>query len=545
MPASAVPEQIHRYRVLSELGRGSTGRVYLAFDPSIDRRIALKVLAPERLRGGDFEQVRRRFLREGRAAGGLNHPGIVTVYDADTDPASGCPYLAMEWVAGCSLRNLLHRQGRLAAGRAVSLAAQVAGALDYAHRYGVVHRDVKPANLLIAGDDRVKVVDFGIAKLLSKSAIAPGRVLGSPYYMAPEQVQGLRIDGRTDLFALGAVLYECLTGRKAFSGDDVAQVTRRILIADPRPIEISGVPASLRAVVDRALEKLPRHRYQTGAELAAALRAAGAELTSGDSPGLGTGPPASSRSRSGGSTTEALSVSTEVIPFAAAPAGRFNPRWYRAVIWAVLVLSAGILGHRPEQTAMPVAEPAADARTAANEPVRLALRETPGPADPIREPPRTGAGMVIPETVGPPGDPAAESSPPVAVAPARDVAGSLEIIHQNRLKLAYLSVWIDGEKALSVELRAKNPFGRMAGREHRWTIPVPEGRRRVEIHLSGVSKPLEARKTIHQFFSTARPRQLRADLRPGSEELSLVWQAPRHASESGLQAIGQGSNSSR
>ncbi len=317
MSLPALPKQIHRYRVLSELGRGSMGRVYLARDPNIERRIALKVLMPERLGGTGEEELRRRFVLEAKAAGGLSHRGIVTIYDADTDPATGYPYLAMEWVRGCSLRTLLGKEGPLATARAVSMAAQVARALDYAHRREVVHRDIKPANLLVVGDDdradsrqaerqtgggqeagktgggqeqRIKVVDFGIAKLVSKSFTQPGRVLGSPYYMAPEQVRGNEVDGRTDLFALGAVLYECLTGRVAFAGETVANVSHKILAVDPRPIEIYNpdVPPSLRAVVQRALEKMPQDRYRSGAELAAALETVGAELVLGHSSSTGS-----------------------------------------------------------------------------------------------------------------------------------------------------------------------------------------------------------------------------------------------------------------
>ena len=285
MPSSALPKQIHRYHILSELGRGSMGRVYLARDPNIERKIALKVLMPERLTGGDGEELRRRFLQEARAAGGLSHDGVVTIYDADTDPATGCPFLAMEWIRGSSLRALLRSGGSLAPERAVSMAAQVARALDYAHRRNVVHRDVKPANLLIAEGDRVKVVDFGIAKLVSKSLTQPGEVLGSPYYMPPEQVRGEEVDGRSDLFSLGAVLYECLTGRIAFGGASVAGVCHKILTVDPRPIEIYNpdVPPSLQAVVRRALEKLPQERYRSGGELSAALETVGAELALGHS----------------------------------------------------------------------------------------------------------------------------------------------------------------------------------------------------------------------------------------------------------------------
>ena len=169
MAVTAPPESIRRYRILSELGRGAMGRVYLAEDPRIGRRIALKVLSPRQLtEPGDEDELRERFLLEARASGRLIHPGIVAVFDADTDPESGDPYLAMEWVDGRNLRDLLKASGRVETARAVDLAAQVAAALDYAHRHHVIHRDVKPANLLVTRDGAVKVTDFGIAKLKSQ-----------------------------------------------------------------------------------------------------------------------------------------------------------------------------------------------------------------------------------------------------------------------------------------------------------------------------------------------------------------------------------------
>ncbi|MEM8930492.1 MAG: serine/threonine-protein kinase [Acidobacteriota bacterium] len=215
-PSPDLPERIDRYEILEILGRGAMGEVYLALDPKFDRRIALKVMTGHRLGEDDeLDELRRRFVVEGRAAGRLNHPGIVTLYDADSDAQTGWPFLAMEWVDGESLRKRLKRDGPLPVREVVDLGAQVARALAYAHAQGVVHRDIKPANLLLHQDGRVKVADFGVAKLVSSSLTLTGQVLGSPNYMAPEQVRAEPVDGRTDLFALGVVLYEALTGRPA------------------------------------------------------------------------------------------------------------------------------------------------------------------------------------------------------------------------------------------------------------------------------------------------------------------------------------------
>ncbi len=512
------------------------GRVYLASDPNIDRHIALKVLIPERLRGHGQEEMRLRFLQEARAAGGLNHRGIVTIYDADTDPESGCPYLAMEWVPGCSLKELLRREGPFDPERAVAMAIQVARALDYADRHRVVHRDVKPANLLVSGEqaERIKVVDFGIAKLVSKSTTQPGRILGSPYYMAPEQVRGLDVDGRTDLFSLGAVLYECLTGRVAFGGETVANVTHRILTDDPRPIELYNpdVPVSLRAVVRRALEKLPQDRYRSGAEMAAALETVGAELKLGFAPAR-----SAASSEGGGTTTEVLSerlgqegrARSRMGAVAGDGQSKVGRRWPLALALAVALLSAGVwmgrlFGPQPPDVA------GSDTPAV---PVTVSAAVLESATSTAEQEPEAPTGAEEDEAVKKPPDeptPVAESMPAAgtATAPSPEAAVAttdLEIIHENRIKRAYLSVWIDGRRALSAELETRSPFKRIKGREHRWSIPVPAGKRLVEVHVSGVSKPLEARQKIWRVFSEGDPQRLTVELRQGTR-LGFLWEEP-------------------
>lgn len=271
-----LPEKIHRYEILSELGRGAMGRVYLARDPNIDRRIALKVLAPRQLVDPEEEEeLRERFLREARAAGRLQHPGIVMVLDADTDPASSMLYIAMEWVDGRPLRHILRQEGPLPVPVALGLARRVAEGLAYAHRHHVVHRDIKPANLLVSRDGEVKISDFGIARLLSATLTHEGRTLGTPFYMSPEQVRGETADHRSDLFSLGIVLYECLTGVPPFAGDSLASVTYKILDVDPRPPALfrDDVDEEVGELVARALEKDPDHRFQSAQEMVAALAA--------------------------------------------------------------------------------------------------------------------------------------------------------------------------------------------------------------------------------------------------------------------------------
>ena len=267
-------ESIGRYEIVGELGAGAMSRVYLAHDPNLDRQIALKVV----LKGWTLDtreqaELESRFLLEARAVGKLSHPGIVRVYDAASDLKTGLPYIAMEWVQGRSLRSHLEEKGRLSGARTMEILAEVGRALDYAHTKGRVHRDIKPSNILIEKEGRAKVSDFGVAKIMTETHTTSGHVLGTPAYMSPEQVRDEPLDGRSDLFSLGAVLYQCLTGDLPFPGDSLVQVVYKILKVDPRAMQLPNTPATkqLVAITERALQKDASSRYQTGEEFAQAL----------------------------------------------------------------------------------------------------------------------------------------------------------------------------------------------------------------------------------------------------------------------------------
>ena len=268
-----------RYRIERELGRGSMGRVLLAHDPEIDRQVALKTInvfssLPEEER----EEARKRFLREVRSAGKLLHPGIVTIFDVGEE--GGVPYLAMEYVDGRTL-DAFCREGKLLPVEvAVELVARVAGALDYAHRSGIVHRDIKPANLVRVKDGSVKIMDFGLAKGPLTSLTQDGALLGTPSYMSPEQVRGESVEGKSDLFSLGVVLYELLTGVKPFSGDSISSVLFRIVNEEPRDATAlkQSLPKAILLFLKKALAKNPEDRYPTGEAFAEALRGAGRVL---------------------------------------------------------------------------------------------------------------------------------------------------------------------------------------------------------------------------------------------------------------------------
>jgi serine/threonine protein kinase len=274
-------QKLGRYRILAELGRGAMGAVYRAADPLIEREVAIKTLLPD-LPAEILDEVRERFLREARSAGRLNHPNIVTIFDVGED--AGVAYLAMELLEGRSLQQVLRQQPRLPHGVAADIAAQVADALDHAQHYKIVHRDIKPGNIMVGPTWRCKITDFGIAYVPTSSMTQTGATLGSPKYMSPEQVTGVPLDGRADIFSLGVVLYEMLAGRNPFvrDGDTTPlQVMHRISIEPHRPLrEVdSTLPAAFERIVSRALAKKPQDRYTRASEMAEELRKAAREAT--------------------------------------------------------------------------------------------------------------------------------------------------------------------------------------------------------------------------------------------------------------------------
>ncbi len=268
-----------RYDLLREIGRGASGTVYLARDSLIGREVAIKCFlaaglpASEGRRHG-VRSLRDDLLREARSAGVLSHPNIVTVYDLVERP-DGTLFMAMEYVQGRSLAELLAAGRKLDFERAVDLVAQIASALDYLHTMGVVHRDIKPANVLIDESGQVKLTDFGIALLEARPPGDDGDlILGTPSYMAPEQLLGREVTGRADVYSLGVVLFEMLTGRRPFEGTNVAEVVHQIVHAPlpDAPPELAGLSPRLQGVFERALAKDPELRYGSAGELAAALR---------------------------------------------------------------------------------------------------------------------------------------------------------------------------------------------------------------------------------------------------------------------------------
>ncbi len=269
METSTIP--FDKFKVVRKLGRGGMGTVYEAQDPALERRVAIKTLTTDAF--ADAES-RKRFEREARAAAKLQHPNIVTIYELGNFGRKDKPYIVMEYLEGSDLTSFIGGEHPMAFGEALDVAAQLCRALDFAHQHDVVHRDVKPSNIRLLDDGRVKIMDFGIARIEGGDQITrSGVMVGTPHYMSPEQIKGGKIDGRSDVFSAGCILYEMLAGRRPFHGDTAPTVLYKIVNEPPPPLlkKKPNLPQEVEDVLNRALAKNPEDRFQSAGEMAAEL----------------------------------------------------------------------------------------------------------------------------------------------------------------------------------------------------------------------------------------------------------------------------------
>jgi len=260
--------QVGRYQILETLGTGANSRVVRGFDPLIDRAVAIKLLSPQLAHG----EARTRFLREARVVGKLSHPSIITLHDMGIEESTSTPYLVMELVSGQSLEKIL-MSGSVPFQTACAWAAQVASALHVAHRHNIIHGDIKPANILITTESRTKLTDFGMARLSSHQHRGDTSLLGTPAYWCPEQIMGRPQDARSDIFSLGAVLYEMLTGNSPFAGESLQKVCNHVLSSMPLPPSRinASIPGAVDEVLAACLAKDPKQRFATAEALSEQL----------------------------------------------------------------------------------------------------------------------------------------------------------------------------------------------------------------------------------------------------------------------------------
>jgi serine/threonine protein kinase len=419
-------KKIGRYEIIEEKGRGAMGAVYIARDPAMDRIVALKTIHSLALSGPQADEFRERFYREARAAGGLSHPGIVTIFDVGEQ--DGVPYLVMEFIEGQTLAEAAKNGQRFTFERVCEIGQQVAEALAYAHKHGVIHRDIKPANILMAsqekyGVERPKITDFGVAKLGAAQLTSTGQILGSPAFMPPEQFTGAPIDGRSDLFSLGVILYWMATGEYAFTGESVTAVSYKVVNTEPVPPRKlnPAVPAGFDQIILKCLAKSPSERYVTGEDLARDL----ADLRTGRLPGALQAPVPIALA---GNSSSAMDVTLDSNPGAAAitPGSeqtgtavipptvlpqKQRTRWIGTtlgLIFAALLLAGGWYGYANRERIAAIIDPNAGTEpvveTAAPEPASKLDKSATTPNRPARketlnkQPAKSGTRTASPRT---------------------------------------------------------------------------------------------------------------------------------------------------
>ncbi|HEV2395557.1 MAG TPA: serine/threonine-protein kinase [Candidatus Sulfotelmatobacter sp.] len=520
-------KQFGRYEILGELGRGAMGVVYKARDPQIDRLVALKTVSIWGQEPQEEEEFRLRFMNEAQAAGRLHHSGIVAVFDVGENPENKDPYIVLEYVAGESLNKILAREKKLDLGRALKLAEEVADALDYAHAQGVIHRDIKPGNILMTKDDHAKIADFGIAKLNLAHFTIPGRVLGTPAYMAPEQLSGESCDGRSDLFSLGVILYAMVTGHSPFQGNSATTVCFKV--ANREPIAASALdmtlPPQIDAVISRAMAKEPKERYQRGSDFADDLRILqqhykpGATTTSltrvvatGTRSALS---PAVMATGTGVRPTEAgmAAVGTAIQNFFST--ARIRDLILGGVAVILLVIVAG-------QSKLFVAQPRVGVNEGALPAGPQAIAASPGHAV------QTGA-VRTPAPIATSSKKASlkathGSSKSLVVVPS----STLDLAVQHQFKDATLYLWVDGKLTLTMPLHGapQKKLGLFNGIRGvlSETLKVPAGKRVLRFRALSTDQTVDLSKTLSAEFVGGDAKSLQVSFDRHNSAMRLEWQ---------------------
>jgi hypothetical protein len=532
-------QQFGRYEVVAELGRGAMGVVYKARDPQIDRMVAVKTVSLWGQEADEEKEFLLRFMHEAKAAGRLHHPGIVAIFDAGENPKNHHPYIVLEYVAGEALNRILSREKKLPLAKALQLTEEVADALDYAHAQGVVHRDIKPGNILVTEDGHAKIADFGIAKLNLAHFTVPGRLLGTPAYMAPEQLSGEAADGRSDLFSLGVILYAMVTGHSPFQGDSATTVSFKV--ANREPVAASALdltlPRELDEVIALAMAKDPQQRYQSGAEFAEDVRQL-QQLFQQGSTTVSLEAAAGTRSagtRSGRTATKTATVAATAHPaLGMAQAARFlrtavlkapvRDLILGAITLVILVIagfeSKLFVTSRAEVNPAPVAPSANSGAVPPNS--AMTMTSTPAKTDP-------GAETVTAAAAAQPAPPRNGRAP--ASHPARQIvvpSCNLDLAVQHQFKDATLFVWVDGKLALTRPLHGGTQkrlvvFSGIRGVDSE-TLKIPAGKHVLRVRALSSDETIDLSKTISSEFVGGGNKSLQVSFDKRNTIMRLDWQ---------------------
>jgi serine/threonine-protein kinase len=486
---AGLPETIGRFEILRELGRGMTGVVFEARDPALSRTVALKMIDPANaVPAGEREAFTQRFESEARIAGRLSHPNIVVVHDVGQDPETEILYIALERLPGETLGALVQKGVHLPWRQALDVGAQLADALEHAHEHGIVHRDIKPANVMLLPNGQVKLMDFGIAKLEASQLTAAGQFFGTPLYMAPEQAGNGVVDGRSDLFALGSVLYTLLTGRHAFAGDNVLQILRRVVEEDPLPPGevMPGVPPAVDEDIEEVLGgRAPRHSAPPRQ-----LLADGAADAAADEDG-----PAAATLTVDVNPLEKLLDAPEAVP-SATPAA---PRRRTAMLLGLGAIGALVLAVGGPRL-LPPGAPAPQATPGAG----------PAPAGAAVRPPASATGAAL--------EP--KSAPAPAPAPAQVV-----VDFRHPLRSGTLRILMDGERMVGQSVTSDRSRNLLVSKLHSGVftdlMEVEAGRHEFEVEVTWDENTRRSR--IPGLFRAGETYRLEIRLGRLRRNLSLKW----------------------
>jgi serine/threonine-protein kinase len=528
LEGSSQPEQIGRYEIHGELGRGMMGVVYQAHDPALGRSVALKTirlaLASTKDERADFE---RRFLAEARIAARLSHPGIVVVHDVGRDTEHGILYIALEHLEGRTLAERM-TEGPLDWAEALRLVGRVAEALSYAHKQGVVHRDVKPANIMVLPSREPKIMDFGIAKLESAHVTSPGQFFGTPLYMSPEQALGHAVDARTDLFSLGSVAYLLLAGHPPFEAPSVPGILARVAYQHAAPLGEQGrdVPPDVEYVVGRAMAKNPQDRYADGRMMAEDIE----DILAGRPPRHRTGwvaPEVGEATIMAGATLPprprprrrwGLRLALLVLLLGATTAGYFRVRPGDARFWRRIVDAVKRAAVVPEAPDTPASGGTPNTVAATTDAPAAEQEAAPALTASITP----GAGQEDAPATTPSIAPAAAPEEP---APPAETQGQLAIDFEHHLRKGHLQVWVDGTPVFDAAFDAQKTQKMLLFTLHKGvvqeTVTLPPGRHEVTVEVKWNDNTRAAR--ISGTFAPGAMRRLDVAVARIGGNLSLRW----------------------